>query len=100
MQRSLNEREGDREYKKGGLKCQREMLGYLARTWIPKTCQWRPPPSGEPGKHKRKRNDVSEYETMQRGCENLITAALHLVRGKGKIHSCQMANKSFVDQLI
>lgn len=34
---------------------------------------------GDLGKIKGKRNDVSESETMQRGCKKVIRAAWHLV---------------------
>lgn len=102
---TLNEEEGfSKSKKKRGLKWQRKKLqGRLAQTWIPKTCQQRLPPSGEPGEHtKGKKNEICG-ETMRHGRGILIRASLQLVGSqlecKEKTRSCQMANKSSVDQL-
>lgn len=41
----------------------REMLEEcLAQTWIPKTCHWRLPPSGGPGKHTKKQRYQKSLE--------------------------------------
>lgn len=67
--------EESKEKKKSGkrLNEDRGMLEEcLAQTWIPKTCHWRLPPSGGPGKHTKKQQYQKSLEKARWGSCTLL----------------------------